>query len=83
MAKIKPTKQEMGLGAFITNFDGADSNLTVRLLEKFGLTKEQSSHLVQMNDGLEADFFSNEEPIKPKSFKQIANWIEKHIGVKQ
>lgn len=83
LCRVAGVKGERDKLTGVTYFDGDDSMLTNDLRLDFGLTSDETNTLAAMNDGPKYHGYTgnNGTTYPRRSFKTIANWIEKNIPV--
>lgn len=78
LCRISKIRGHKDLYRHFTLFDDCDGYLSEKLLKRFGLTQNDQKELAQLNDGM-----GYTKIAKSYSFKRIADFIEKNIGVKK
>lgn len=70
-----------GLRASIgqTTWENSTVELSNEYLEEIGITPDEQIHLVQLNDGGISYKDGKISTTRPRSFDQIAKWIEKNL----
>lgn len=83
LCRVAKIEQDKDRQACLTYFDGGEKMLTSGLRHDFGLSYDQTNTLAAMNDGPKYHGYTgnNGTTYPRRSFKTIANWIEKNIPV--